>query len=600
MNLKRYCSKSILLFGFAILSPAPSLAQLDPGVLNPGVLQREYLPPVPNQPQLSPDRPTPQVESAPLAPTPDAGIRIKIKSVVFVGNTRVPDSELQKLASSIINKQVGFEDIERFTEQVTAYYRSKGYFISVAILPKQDISSGQLKIQIYEGYIEKIKIQPSADEQSSVEGPDTSKASLNGPLETWLIRYLNPVVGQSGGPLTIRKLERQLLLAEANGGIKIASVLSPGTAVGSSLLTLRIIPNKLQASVGLDNWVPNQLGNIRGTVSAYDTPVVIMPIGMAASASYTWPIENGLSSLFYSATLPIGASGLTTSGSISYTQTNSSDLPTGIQGQNLSTGGESYFGSLAFRYPLWLDRQKSAFLAAQLDILNSDNSTLVNSDAVSSTTADLRTFRLRLEANKVARSWSSQASVQFSQGLSIFGGKNTIDVLGDTSKPYYGDLDFSTIQLNLGVTRNITSDSLLQISLRGMAQGAKGPTPSAEQIGFGGSNYGRGYRSLTVLGDQGILGSLELSYGIPSLIKGLFLQPYTFLDAGSVALKSRDQLVNGAQNVATSGVGLRLFSAASNWLSIDTGCGVPFSSNTIAASTGWSNANGYFRITLNF
>jgi hemolysin activation/secretion protein len=96
------------------------------------------------------------------------------------------------------------------------------------------------------------------------------------------------------------------------------------------------------------------------------------------------------------------------------------------------------------------------------------------------------------------------------------------------------------------------------------------------------------------------MGSLELSYMLPNLIKNIYLQPYAFVDGGSVSLKQTEPGFSGVQSVATAGLGLRLFSSNSGWLSADAGYGVPFSSDTQAASTGFSNGNGFFRVTLSF
>lgn len=182
----------------------------------------------------------------------------------------------------------------------------------------------------------------------------------------------------------------------------------------------------------------------------------------------------------------------------------------------------------------------------------------------------------------------------------MLGATNIIQILDLSSEPYYGKLNFTTGQLNLAYQRSLTPDNLLRVSVRGLAQAAAGPTPSAEQIGFGGNTFGKGYRSVTILGDQGLVGSFELSYGVPSLIKNLYLQPYAFIDGGSVSLKQTEFAFFPLQTVATAGLGLRLFSSTNGWFTADAGFGVPFSSNTEAASTGFSNGNGFFRLTLNF
>lgn len=588
------------LLPLALIEASTAHAQdINPGVLNPGVLQREFLPPTPNLPELSPTRPDPEVitpsESKPKAA--DSQLKVVITEVIFSGNTAISSSELQSLATPILNKQVSYDEIESFVNNVTSYYRSKGYFTSVAVLPKQDISKGILTVQIVEGFIERIEIQRQPQRSGATTSPQVSEEP-GGPLETWLKGYLSPVLGTQKQPLTISRLERQLILAEAVGGIDIASVLSPGTSLGASILTLRISPNKSQIGLGIDNWVPKQLGSVRGTVSFFDTPVIGIPIGTATSGSYTWPVANGLTSAYFSGSVPLSTSGLTSSVSFSYTGTNSSPISSGLSGVTLTTSGQSFYGSLAYRYPIQLSRQSSLYTSMQIDLLNSNNTTYSSSIPLYGSTANLRTLRFRLDYANASPYSSLQAGLQLSQGLSGMGAQNSLDISGLSSDNNYGNLDFSTAQLNLSYQTSLGRPSPVQLSLRAAGQLAVGPTPSAEQIGYGGMTYGRGLRSFAFLGDQGLLGSIEISYSSPTPSIGLLLQPYLFLDGGATSFKQ--SALQNSSSASTTGLGLRIYSTKSSVLSADAGWGVPIASNSAAVLTGTSNSFGFFKVNLNF
>jgi hemolysin activation/secretion protein len=601
MSQKHYLKLKYSL-GLVILSAHPFgssvMAQVAPGTLNPGVLQREYLPPSPNQPQLSPTRPTPQVQETPEQPTlPESDLKVVIKKVIFTGNTKISDADLQNLAKPFLGREISFKEIESLVTSVTTLYRSRGYFISLAVLPKQDVSSGELKIQVVEGYIEKIDIQ----RQNSTTTPNSQTQAPqepNGPLEQWVKAYLSPVVGNKKGPLTIARLERQLLLTEAAGGIDLASVLSSGSQLGATVLTLQITPNKLQANVGLDDWVPAQLGTVRSTISASTTPVIGIPIGMAASGSYTWPNVNGLTNIYYSATVPLANNGLSSTGTFSYTLTNSSPIASPTLGIDITTGGESYLGSISLRYPFHLDRKSSLFGTAQLDLLNSNNNTLANGLTANNSVTNLRTLRLRLDAARTGQSWSAQAGLQISQGLSFLGSSSVNTIPGLEPVNGYGNLNFTTAQINASYQRSLGEQSPFQLTVRGLGQFAAGPTPSSEQLGYGGSQYGRGVRSIAFLGDQGILGSLELSYANAKIIRGLLVQPYLFLDGGMTFLK--ESIQQSYKAASTTGIGLRLYSTQSNWLSADAGWGLPIATNTLDVETGTNNSFAYFKLNLGF
>jgi hemolysin activation/secretion protein len=581
----------------ALQAGLPVQAQeINPGTLNPGVLQREYLPPIPNQPRPNPASPKPKVEEPTQQLPPDNGIRIQIQKIRFEGNTKIPTQDLEKLVAGNLGKSLSFSDIEDIVSAVTAYYRARGYFISQAVLPKQDIRSGVLLIQIVEGFVEKIEIEAPLKDSTPKPSPQPGSSSNSlGPLEQWLLYFMAPVANTN--PLTIDALERQLLLAEAYGGIDLATTLSAGSQKGGSVLQVRVTPNRLQASVSADNWIPTQLGSLRTTASLYDTPVLGVPIGMAASGSYTWPYTAGLVNTFYSASAPLGNSGLSSSLSYSYTLTNSGPISSLGPGFTTTTGGSSNYVSLALRYPLQQKRKQTIVASTQLDFLNSNNNTFVNDIAVTNSIANLRTARLKLEATREGKLSTTQASLQLSQGINMINGLNQLSVTGFSPTQNYGNLNFTTSQLTIAHQQRLSEQWPLQLSVRATGQISSGPTPSAEQIGYGGSSYGRGLQSIQILGDQGIAGIVELSHSIVAASAKLAFQPYVFADAGETITLAGNA---PEQYAATAGIGLRIFTLAPGWFNADVGWGIPYASNTAAVATGTNNSFVYFRATINF
>ena len=570
--------------------------EINGGTLNPGVLQREYSPPIPNQVQPNLNLPKPQVEENRQQAPQDSGITILIRKVIFEGNAKISSTELDQVVKNSLGKKLSFSDIEKLVNDVTAYYRSHGYFISQAFLPRQDTSTGTLVIQIVEGYIEKIEVESPARKSLPKEpSQPNSLIKTPGSLEKWLLNFMKPVA--SVKPLTIDALERQLLLAKAYAAVDLTTTLSTGSQQGGSVLLIRVVPSRTQFSLSADNWVPQQLGSLRTTTSLYSTPVIGVPIGMAASGSYTWPYSSGLVNAYYSASAPLGNHGLSSSLSYSYALTNSSPIQTLGPRFTTTTGGSSNYISLALRYPLQQQRRQTIVASTQFDFLNSSNSTLVNDFKVSNSIANLRTLRFKLEATKEGRLSSSQASLQLSQGINFFNGLNQLNITGFDPIQNYGNLNYTTSQLTLSHQRRLSEQLPLQLSMRATGQISAGPTPSAEQIGYGGSSYGRGLQSIQILGDQGLMGIAELNYSFVAPQVKLLFQPYLFADAGETMTLSGNA---PTQYAATTGVGLRVFALNSGWLNADVGWGIPYASNTAAIATGIDNSFVYFRATVNF
>jgi hemolysin activation/secretion protein len=565
------------------LAPAlPGQAQINPGVLNPGVQLRENLPapaiPLPEQGPLKPLLPAPEEAPGP-APTEE---QIELKGIEFEGNSAIPAAELEPLVAELLQRPVSFAQIQAAVEQITALYRARGYLLSQALLPRQSLAGGILRIQLMEGYIERVAVSPD----------DTA-------LSRWLTGFMRPVVEQK--PITLSRLERQILLAQSIAGLTVETVLSPGSELGGTVLNLTTSRSVASGGLGLDNWVPPQLGDWRGSVNAGLNPFALgRPWALGLIGSTAWPIRDGLSNGVFTLSTPINSSGLQASASLSYSSTNSANLNTTGSPELLNTQGESWYGSLALRYPLVLSRRSSVFASLQADLQNSTSDLYLDDVLIQNSSTDkLRALRLRFDGAWAGNQSASQASLLISQGLPIWGATNGPDPVAELSNPY-GSVSFTTARINLAHQQRLgNASSPWQLNLKAEGQLSATPLPSAEQLGYGGPNYGRAFRSIYTLGDQGVLGSVEVAYSTPPW-RNLVLQPYAFADVGYTSLLEAEPTVPADQTLSTVGLGLRINSVSTSWLSLDVGWGIPTSNSVQPGQTGASNSIVYVRVNTAF
>lgn len=82
-----------------------------------------------------------------------------LERVVFEGNTKVPEAELQHLALEVLGEDVFFDELLELCSKVTNLYHSKGYLTSYATVPPQRIVDGVATIKIVESKVSDLNIE---------------------------------------------------------------------------------------------------------------------------------------------------------------------------------------------------------------------------------------------------------------------------------------------------------------------------------------------------------------------------------------------------------------------------------------------------------
>ncbi len=181
---------------------------------------------------------------------PGAGPAFFVKKIETEGNTLFDDATL----APILNIEDGIEMtlgiLALFAQELTAFYSQKGYFLTKAYVPKQEVKDGIVKIKINEGRVNKISV--SGNKKVDAEA---------------LLKRMGRVKKEA--ILKEQVLERALLDINDIPGVKVRSLLRPGKVPGTSDLVLEVTESEPYTfSFDADNFGSQFTGAERAGISA--------------------------------------------------------------------------------------------------------------------------------------------------------------------------------------------------------------------------------------------------------------------------------------------------------------------------------------------
>lgn len=478
---------------------------------------------------------SPEVTSAPQinAPAGAEKITFVLNGINVEGATSIPQEKITPLYDEYLGQEVSLATIYDIANKITLKYRDKGYLLSRAIVPEQEITDGTVKIRVVEGFVDSYSIQG-----------DTRGARKQ------IEDYANNLI--ESGTLTAQKLERYLLLINDLPGIEARGVLSPSpTTAGGADLTIVVEQDFWEGFASVDNFGNSYLGELRGTAGFQLNSL------FAASDKITGTFlmapdegELGYYSLGYQQN--ILDNGTTAGASVSHTITNPS-LPSALGG-TLDPEGESTIINFSLDHPFI--RSRSLNILGGLDFEFSTNKTnYAPAFAALETEDDLRVLRANTTVSYLdGLAGYNLANLSVSRGLEIFGSSKGGDA--DLSRAL-GEPDF--LKVNAQASRLQRLYGPINILLGVSGQWSHDPLLASEEYGLGGTEFGRGYDSSELTGDHGLAGKVELSYN--NTVENQYLndyQVYTFYDVGSIWDKDPGAGVSPRASLASVGVGTRL------------------------------------------
>ncbi|WP_096700650.1 ShlB/FhaC/HecB family hemolysin secretion/activation protein [Magnetospirillum sp. 15-1] len=511
----------------AMASPVWAQSAL-PGGVDPAQIERQFKPP--EQPLSGGDGVRPPQRPPVEMPEGAEAATFVLRGFEIEGATVFDPRDFVSEYERLIGTEVSVRTLYEVAAAITARYVAAGYVLSQAVVPPQQIGKdGIARLRVVEGYVDRTIIRGGA------HGRDG------------LLRAYGERI-RAERPLTLKTLERYLLLASDLPGASVSGTLTPSATVpGAADLIFEIDHKPVDAHAALDNRGSRYVGPWQGIAGVN----LNSPMGL-----------NERTGLLY-AFSPFQWEKLKY-GRVSHEETlNEEGTRLGLDAglisahpghtlKDLAVRSRSTSLGLTLGHALIRSRAENLGLQGRLEAR--DTATFQYGDSLIAKDA-LRTVRLGGRYDWIdAWAWApavTLVTVEASQGLDVLGARRTgsdgLSVAGGRS-------DFFKVTAEATRTQRLDEDFSLLAGLTG--QWAASTLLSAEQFSLGGGQYGRGYDPAEIAGDHGIGAKLELRCAGPEIPAVDSWQIYGFWDGGRV-WPADPHGAGQAHDIASAGLGLR-------------------------------------------
>jgi len=508
-----------------------ALAQVPPDA---GRIQQQFEREAERLPAIAPRKPAaPVVDEAarPALAVPD-GVTFPVTGFRFARNTVFGDAELQLLLKNFVGKELSLAALQRAADVITAHYRERGYFVARAYVPAQDIRDGIVEIMVLEGKLDSVRLKP------------TTELRLQPEVVERILRAALP----PGEVIREADLERGLLLLNDLPGITARSVISPGTALGTSTITAEVSEGPLvSGSLDTDNHGNKYSGYYQlGATLNLNNPSGHGDFFSARAAATSGTFYGRLA---YQ--IPLGYSGIRLGGIYSETR-----YELCCDFDALEAEGDAQTATLILQYPFVRGRDFSVYGSFAYDVRSYFDETIAG------TTSDKKARLFTLGLNGDSRDFANGGGLNnfwFSAisgrlDLDDWAPNRAADAASARTHGSYGKIGYSIARLqNLGAATSLYAGLSGQFATKNL--------DSSEKFVLGGATGLRGYPTGEAVGDEGLLVNLELRQNVSDS-----LQFTGFLEHGEIRLH-KDPWAGwqGPNTRISNRYGLSDYGVAMNW-----------------------------------
>lgn len=495
-------------------------------------------------PAAEPVQVTPIEETDPPAVQPGADTIISINQIDVVGSTVFSDEDFAPLITPLVGRDVRLVELQALVRSITQLYFEQGYITSKAVLMEQEITDGNLIIQVIEGQISEIQVEGNNRTRTAYIG---QRAALG-----------------TDTPAQLREIEDQLRLLQLNPLFdSVQGTLLPGEGAGESILQVTVDEAKpFNADLSIDNYSPPSIGAVRtGLDLSYRN---LTGWGDRIDLAYHRSTTGGSNLFDIGYRIPVnamdGALRLRTLISDS-TQTQNS----------LDVEGDSEFYEISFRQPLL--RSPREEFALSLGFAHREGRTFLfdspfpfgigpDSDGVSRTS--VFTFGQDYIKRDSSGAWAAQSQFNLGTGL--------LDATENSGSTPDGQF-FSWLGQAQRV-QQLDKNNLLIV--QASAQLSTDSLLASEQFVVGGGQSVRGFRQNVRSGDSGFRFSIEdrLTVIRDAKTDDSVLQLVPFLDLGYVWNQGDNPNIQATDRFL-AGLGLGVIYEPLDALQIQLDYGIP-------------------------
>src|SRR5438874_697097 len=526
----------------AVAQTVPSGAQLVPPSDQPGRERERFeRPPVPLAQPGGPAIAVPGIEAPPGA----AETTLVIRQIRIVGATVYTPAQLAALYADLIGKKVTLQAVYDLAQRITAKYGGDGYVLSRAIVPVQklDPNSAVVKIQVVEGYIERVEWPP-----------------VLSTYRDFFSYYSGRITAER--PVNIRTIERYLLLAGDLPGLKFKNSIKPHPPkLGAAILVVEVTHKPVDFFARVDNRGTPARGPLEFLTSTTVNNLLHSHDAFTLTAAGAFKTRE---LQYYAANYRqvLTGEGLTYFATASY----GFGRPGTEELELLNYRTKSLYAETGLSYPVIRERERNLNVSGLWFWSNDRGIFFDMPDEPPSTHDRMRGIRLRADADSADQTGAiNQLYFVFSQG---FRGLGATQNGQDLASRLNGRVDFSKMDLTLSRLRPLPLLSGLSGLVAIYGQYAMTPLLVSELCGYGGRLFGRGFDPSQFVSDSCIEALFELRYDIPVQLPALTLtQLYGFFDKGWLPNLAPVPGTFQSVDAASFGAGLRL-----GWLNAVVAC----------------------------
>jgi len=485
------------------------------------------------------------------------GPKVLVRAFSVRGATKFTATELVSTLQDLQGQRLEFDELQAAADRISLYYRQKGLH-ALAVLPEQDLTSGQVEILVIEGKAGQFRFEYP-------EGKSRVPISL-----------LTSIIQRDQAYaeiLNLNSLERATLIANDIPGLRVSTMLMAGTQSGETDVVTRAEPLPLlSGSVSADNFDPAATGRnkLAGNMSINNALGIGDQVALAAHRA------DGKQYVSAGFSLPVNGDGLRAGITVSR-------LDYELQGQFASTGGKGIAVTWSPNLSYPFIRQQQTNLVGLLSYSASQQI----SDSQTGNTSDKknRVWNVGLTFNRndmLGDGGVSMAGLTFAYGVVDLSG-NPAELAQDSAGVRRNG-SFEKITYNAARLQRLGSQSMLWISTNGQA--AFKNLDSAEEFSLGGPNAVRAYPALEGSGDEGQVVTLEYRYDLTSQLKGK-----VFYDWGRIRINHDNNFTGGnpINDYSLHGVGVGLDWSLFSQLNIRTSLAWRLGENPGAQANGSDN-----------
>ncbi len=432
---------------------------------------------------------------------------------VVVDGASVPLTRFAPAWRSYLGKTVTLDDVNKIIDAAAAEYADTDVALYAVSAGEQGLSNGVLHLKAVESRVGSIVLEPD---------PHVHVSRL-------VDRLARPLLQER--PLRRSSLSALVAQLQEVPGLSADVRVVPGAEAGAVALHIALHQPPGRFSVGVNNQGQAGLGRAQA-----DASITLYSLAREGDQTqFSTLVSPGTARLrYYSVAHSERLGDATLQANFGYLHTKLGDI-----------SGHAYSSGLTLSQPLLRHGDQLVTGSASIDGVNVDNA------FIGETFASDRTRAVRASLTYAggvgANTWTLSTAV--SRGLDIFGAR--------VGSPSDSTLVFNKLTYAFAFDRAL--GDLWVARIRSQGQLALNRLPSVELFALGGPTAGRGFDSVTAVGDSGAYGSLELARTLAPASHQPFrpAEVYAFADGGFSRYLGRDGFQGVSQSLTDVGAGLR-------------------------------------------